>query len=181
LISPELLTLVQKQDQRACKKVFELFSARFLATAKRYLGDTPEAEDAASMAFVKIFQNVTKAEFVNAGAFVGWMKRILVNECLMILRKRSSFTIVPDDELRHTSIEPDTINKMTVEEIMKIVKELPVGYRTVFNLFVVEGYSHKEIAEKLGVSEGTSKSQLNHAKKMLQIKMLKAYGKEAKY
>ncbi len=181
MISPELLTLVKKQDQKACKQVFDLFGGRFLAMAKRYLGDGPEAEDASTIAFVKIFQNVAKTDFPNPGAFVGWMKRIVINECLMVLRKRSSFKIVPDDELKYVSIEPDTIQSITVEEIMEIVRELPVGYRTVFNLFVVEGYSHKEIAEHLGISEGTSKSQLNHAKKLLRTKMLKAYGKEARY
>lgn len=181
MISPELLTLVKKQDQKACKQVFDLFAGRLLAIAKRYLGDGPEAEDASTMAFVKIFQNAGKTDFPNPGAFVGWMKRIVINESLMLLRKRSSFKMVPDDELRHVSIEPDAIQKLTAAEIMDIVKELPVGYRTVFSLYVVEGYTHKEIAKELGISEGTSKSQLNHAKKLLRTKMLKAYGKEARY
>ncbi len=173
------IALLKKGDQRACKEVFDGFANQFMAISRRYLGDTAEAQDMLTNAFVKIFKHVKKADFENEKAFVGWMKRILINECLMELRRKSNFKMMPEAESDFVSIEPNIIQELTADEIMKEVKEMPTGYRTVFNLYVVEGYSHAEIAEKLSISEGTSKSQLSHAKKFLRSKLTKIYGKEA--
>ncbi|MCR9066197.1 MAG: sigma-70 family RNA polymerase sigma factor [Cytophagales bacterium] len=179
MISLKTIELLQQGDQNACRKVFESFGDQFIRVAKRYLSNDGAAEDMVTNAFVKIFRNVSKSSFENERSFVAWMKRILINECLMELRKRNSFQMVPDDVLETVAIEPDIIQDMQAEEIMNQVKSLPPGYRTVFNMYVVEGFSHAEIAKELGISEGTSKSQLSHAKKLLRSKMISIYGKEA--
>ncbi|MGR3809990.1 RNA polymerase sigma factor [Jiulongibacter sp. NS-SX5] len=173
------ISLLKKGDQQACREVYNGFANQFMAISRRYLGNTPEAQDMLTNAFVKIFKNVKKAEFDNEKAFVGWMKRILINECLMELRRKSNFQMMPENEADFVSIEANIIQDLAAKEIMEVINEMPTGYRTVFNLYVIEGYSHAEIAEQLKISEGTSKSQLSHAKKYLRTKLQNIYGKEA--
>ncbi|OZI09017.1 hypothetical protein BWI93_06165 [Siphonobacter sp. BAB-5385] len=100
-----------------------------------------------------------------------WMKRILVNECLMELRRSANFTMVPEQEAAEQSFDYNIIDEIAAETIHTLIAELPIGYRTVFNLVALEGYSHAEVAEQLQISEGTSKSQLNKARQLLQKKL----------
>jgi RNA polymerase sigma-70 factor (ECF subfamily) len=138
----------------------------------RYLRENQDAQDVLQNALIKIYSNL-KTFDINRGSFKSWSSKIVVNECIMFLRKRSrSFfynELQEELEIHDNSYTP--IEKISAEEITQLILQLPVGYRLVFNLFAIEGYSHKEIAETLSISIGTSKSQLFKAKKMLKEKV----------
>jgi RNA polymerase sigma-70 factor (ECF subfamily) len=126
-----------------------------------------EAEDVLITAFTKVFDKIQ--QFKNEGSFEGWIRRIVVNESLTYLRRHRSMYLAT--ELDNANREPDytTIsNQLEAEDLLKMIQDLPTGYRIVFNLYAIDGYSHKEIAEKLGISENTSKSQLCRARTHLQ-------------
>jgi len=126
-----------------------------------------EAEDALVEAFYKIFTKINR--YSGGGSFEGWMKRILVNECLMKIRKSNNFRLHVDIENAYDlGNEADVISKLSFDELISLMNELPKGYKTVFNLYVLEGYKHREIAELLDISINTSKSQLILAKKRMQ-------------
>ena len=127
-----------------------------------------DAEDALIKGFFKIFNNLHT--FKDEGSFEGWMKRIVVNECLMLLRKNHNINmmIAIEDAAVVNSLKVDFVDNLTYEDVLALLDELPVGYRTVFNMYVIEGYKHREIAEIMGISINTSKSQLILAKKKLQ-------------
>ena len=136
-----------------------------LGVCRQYIKDIHFAEDVMIDGFVKVFKNLRSFRF--EGSFEGWIRRILVNESLMWLRKRHNFNI----SIESSNIEIKTTitaqDKLQEQDILKLLDKLPIGYRTVFNLYVIEGYKHREIAEILGVSINTSKSQLILAKKRL--------------
>lgn len=153
-------------DPTAQKALYEQWGPLLLGVVRRYLSRTEDAEDV----FVEgMFKILTKIQtFREEGSFEGWMKRIMVNEALMFLRKQHNFHLVRE-------IEPNDLHEtaaieytLQAEDILKILDQLPDGYRTVFNLYVIEGYKHREIAEILGISINTSKSQLILAKKRMQ-------------
>ena len=131
-------------------------------------------------AFIKVFKKIH--QFENKGSFEGWLRRIMVNQCLAHIQKTKSRYLEVDIEEASYSIgsEDDTVSSMQASDLLKIVHELPTGYRTIFNLYAIEGYSHKEIAEKLQISEGTSKSQLSRARVLLQQKVKKLEKSENK-
>jgi RNA polymerase sigma factor (sigma-70 family) len=172
---------LRANDANAQKLVFDTYGQMLFTIAKRYMGDSMLAEDMMVNAFMSIFKAVGKTRFEAVRPFEVWMRRILINECLSELRRKSSFRMLPEEMAEQIPVQPGVIEKMSSEEILEIVAELPTGYRTVFNLYEMEGYSHKEIAEQLKISEGTSKSQLSHAKRMLRTKLIALYGKEARY
>lgn len=125
------------------------------------------SEEAMIQGFYKVLTKIESFEWRGASSFIGWIKRIMVNECLMLLRKQKNIQSGSEAEM---SIIPNTDfaeNGILAEQIHQMIAELPEGYRTVFNLYVIEGYSHKEIADKLGVQESTSKSQLSKARGLL--------------
>jgi RNA polymerase sigma-70 factor (ECF subfamily) len=119
-----------------------------------------------------LFKNLNNFHFQGEAALYGWLKKIMINECLMLLRKKNVFTIVTDADAADQPLEEEALNNLSAKEIFDLIVQLPVGYRTVFNLYVIEGMEHKEIAELMGISEGTSKSQLSKAKLLLQKNLL---------
>lgn len=174
----KVLRGIKKKDRKAQKALYEYYAPYFMAIAMRYLKNIPEAEDALAEAFVKIFTKVHS--FKDKGSFEGWMKRIVVNECLMVLRqKRNQHLYVSLDDVE-VDIDPVVIDQMSAEEIMDAIQELPDGYRTVFNLYEIEGLKHREIAEELDISIHTSKSQLIMAKRRLR-ELLKKNLSETNY
>jgi RNA polymerase sigma-70 factor (ECF subfamily) len=181
LILLKTIEKLKANDGEAQKLVYNTYGNMLFVIAKRYMGDTMLAEDMMVNAFVSIFKAVSKTRFEALKPFEVWMRRIVINECLSELRRKSTFKMLPQEAGEQVGVAPDVIDKMGSEEILEIVAQLPTGYRTVFNLFEMEGFSHKEIAQKLSISEGTSKSQLSHAKRMLRIKITGLYGKEARY
>jgi len=160
-----LIKLAIQNKRSAQKEIYETYSSSAYAVIRRYIKDEYDAEDVLIETFMKVFENL--ANFKNEGSFEGWVKKIAVREALMFLRRNKVFNMF---------IEADNINiseKVTVEnylefaDLLKVLDLLPVGYRTVFNLYVIEGYKHNEIAEILGISINTSKSQLRLAKDRL--------------
>ena len=162
----EILRGVKKKNRKAQKALYDQYSSLFMAIAMRYLKDIHEAEDAVAEAFIKIYTKIKS--FKDKGSFEGWMKRIVVNECLMMLRrKKKQHLYIPLEDVE-IQIDPEVIAKMSAEEILDVIRELPDGYRTVFNLYEIDGLKHREVAEELGISIHTSKSQLIMAKRKLQ-------------
>ena len=135
----------------------------------RYCNSQEEAEDALMEAYVKIYDNLKNFRFQSS--LETWMRRVSVNLCINKIRARKHiWTSISDDEYR-IGFKDDAFDNLQVQHIMKMVEALPVGYRTVFNLYAIEGYSHPEISQMLQISEGTSKSQLSRARALLQTKM----------
>jgi RNA polymerase sigma factor (sigma-70 family) len=144
------------------------------AVCLRYASDSTEAEDVLQEGFVKVFQHL--ANFKKEGSFEGWVRRIMVNTALEKHRKKN--IMYPVAELYPVSKNmktEDIESNISAQELMGLIQKLSPGYRTVFNLYAIEGYSHQEIADQLGISEGTSKSQLARARNVLQEEVIKLY------
>ena len=166
MTNDELLLRLRDQDRAAQKWLYERYSPLMFSVCKRYLRSREDAEEALVSGFYKVYSQIDS--YTGAGNFEGWMRRIMVNECLMSLRKNQPL-IFPGDEAQIA----DTADGFNIEadisarEILELLDLLPPGYRTVFNLYVLEGFKHIEIAETLGISINTSKSQLILAKEKL--------------
>jgi RNA polymerase sigma-70 factor (ECF subfamily) len=156
------------KDPRAQKALFEKFCRKMMGVCLRYAEQTEDAEDMLQNGFIRVFEKIET--FRGEGSLEGWIRKIIVNEALGWLRKnklkKMSFD-VEDAEymLPANNYVSETINE---KDLLKIIQKLPTGFRTVFNMYAIEGYSHKEIGELLGISEGTSKSQYSRAKIHLQ-------------
>lgn len=161
-----IIKRVKMQDPLAQKALYEKYSPVLFGICVRYLKNTPVAEDVLIESFYKIFSKID--QFKEEGSFEGWMKRITINECLMKLRKNNSLSLHLEIEKAYT-VKDDAvaISNINYQELLLLLEDLPPGYRAVFNLYVIEGYKHREIAEKLGISINTSKSQLILAKKKM--------------
>ena len=156
----------KRQDRKAQKALYEKYSPLFFAICLRYVKSQTEAEDLMVESFYKIFSKINM--FKGQGSFEGWMKRIVINESLMHIRKHKNMNLHVDIEKAYDLKEESTIvSDINYKEVLLLLNELAPGYRTVFNLYVIEGYKHREIAEMLGISINTSKSQLILAKKKL--------------
>ena len=162
-----LVRACQQGDPKAQRRVYERYSARMLSLCGRYLPDEFEAEEALIEGFMKVFDRI--GQFKLEGSFEGWIRRIMVNESLMYLRsKKAAGWQTAYDDVEY-EVEPVAASTdLEVDELHRLVQQLPTGYRTVFNLYAIEGYNHAEIAESLGISESTSKSQLHRARGLLQ-------------
>lgn len=163
-----------KGNRHAQQKLYARHSPKMLSVCRQYIKDIQLAEDVLITAFMKVFTNLET--FEHKGSFEGWIRRIMVNECISYIRVQKKVSYLEDEffiEDRFNNIE----SQFSVEDIQSLIDALPDGYRMVFNLFAIEGYKHQEIGKMLGISEGTSKSQLSHARKMLQeqINKLKNY------
>tara|TARA_B110000240_G_scaffold63152_1_gene71939 strand:+ start:276 stop:818 length:543 start_codon:yes stop_codon:yes gene_type:complete len=162
-----LIKACSNGDSKAFRKIYEIHSGTMYSICLRYMNNEDEAKDALQEGFIKVFKNISKFKFT--GSFEGWMKRIFVNSSIELIRKRKMHLDVSElnsNELPLTAkIETGS---MDAEKMMTLVQQLPEGYRTVFNMFIVDGYSHKEISNYLEISESTSKTQLFKARKQLQ-------------
>ncbi len=153
------------------KALYDRYSSKMFGLCLRYAPDYHAAEDLLQEGFVKIYYNIYK--YNGSGSFEGWMKRVFINHAIEQLRKTDRHFSPEDIDKTPETVTGgnDIINKLNMDDLLSLVRSLPTGYRTVFNLYVIEGFSHKEIAEMLNVTEGTSKSQLARAKTMLQAKL----------
>ena len=149
----------------AQQQLYDRYAPVLFAICRRYLARYEDAEDVLTGAFFKIFTQIH--QFNDTGSFEGWMKRIAVNECLMSLRKQSLVFSEVDTQLGIPAAETSAEAMLEAGDVLRLLEQLPSGYRTIFNLYVVEGYKHKEIAALLGISINTSKSQLILAKKRM--------------
>lgn len=137
----------------------------------RYMRNQEDAEDVLLEGFYKVFKNLKNFNYESEVAFFGWVKRIMVNEALMKLRKNKDIQTLSINEEINEEIDTTPLEELNADYLLSLIQSIPVGYRTVFNLFEIEGYSHEEIAQRLEISVGTSKSQLFKAKKMLREKL----------
>lgn len=171
----ELSELVKeaKQGSAAAQKcLYDLLADRMLLLCRRYVKSVENAEEVLLDGFYKFFKGLPAFTWEGDAALHAWLKRIMINECLMLLRKKNVFTIAAEQAAEETAPDEDALDRLSAEEIFRLVAQLPVGYRTVFNLYVIEGMNHREIAALLDISEGTSKSQLSKARSLLQKMLL---------
>ena len=164
----ELVERIRQKDQRAMSQLYQMYIGELSSVCYRYVPSGEDAKDVLQNSFVKIFTSLPTIDYRSEEALRGWMRRIVVNEALLFLRERRklhfepimSQTTIPDDE------EPES-EQMLPDVLHRLVSQLPDGYRTVLNLYVFEGCSHRQIAELLGITESTSASQLYFAKRLL--------------
>ncbi len=175
MLLSDVIDRCRRGDARAQRQVYERYAGRLFRVAQRYLRQRADAEDALVQGFRKAFEQLPRFEFRDEARLVSWLKTIVVNECLMQLRRRGSFALVSDAEAAEISVDEEALDRLSAEEIHDLIRQLPDGYRTVFNLYALEGYSHAEIAEQLRISEGTSKSQLSKARQLLQRKIRESH------
>jgi RNA polymerase sigma factor (sigma-70 family) len=160
-----LLHRCRAQDRIAQKALYDRYSSLFFAVCKRYLKNTEDAEDVLLEGFFKIFDKID--DYSGEGSFEGWMRRIMVNQSLMFLRKAHNFQLTVEFSGVEMPTRLNIEDELNERDILVLLDKLPTGYRTVFNLYVIEGYKHREIADLLGISINTSKSQLILAKDRL--------------
>ncbi len=161
-------------NREAQQQLFEQHSPKMLGVCRQYVKDLHHAEDLLLQGFLKVFTNLHK--FEHKGSFEGWIRRIMVNTCISYLRKKNVINL-SDEDYVFNDAATESLENTAVEDIQKLIDQLPEGYKMVFNLFAIEGYKHSEIATQLGITESTSKSQLFKARKLLQqnyIRMNKA-------
>lgn len=152
------------------EELYRRFAPKMYAVCMRYANNTDDAQDLLQEGFIKVFRNLEK--FRHEGSFEGWVRRVFVNTSIEHFRRKHTLNSISEKE--ENVIEDSDItalDNLAEKDIINLIQELSPGYRTVFNMYVVEGYSHKEIGNILGISEGTSKSQLARAKAILQKKV----------
>ena len=142
-----------------------------MLVCRRYVKSPEDAEELMLDGFYKFFKKLSSFHYQGEAPLYVWLKKIMINECLMMLRKKNVFTIVIESDAEDIPLEAEALNNLSAKEIFDLIVQLPVGYRTVFNLYVIEGMDHKEIAALMGIAEGTSKSQLSKARSLLQKKL----------
>lgn len=152
------------------QELYDRFAGKMYAVCLRYAGNAEDAQDLLQEGFIKVYRNLEK--FRAEGSFEGWIRRVFVNTSIEHFRKKSYlYSISEKEESVIEDADISALDNLGEKDIIKLIQELSPGYRTVFNLYVIEGYSHKEIGNILGISEGTSKSQLARAKAILQRKV----------
>ncbi len=184
-IEKTLIERLKNRESDALEQLYQLYAPSLMAVSIRYTTNKHDAEDVVHDAFIKILNNIDNFTPKFEGAFEAWMKRITVNTSINFLRKRAKATELNGQIYDEGNI-PDTGNtdssdlpeKIEPEEAIKMISELPPGYRLVMNLYVFENYSHKEIADELNISVNTSKSQLSKARALLRKKVAQYYKRQ---
>lgn len=167
----QLIAKAIRGNHDAQKKLYTKLSPKMMSVCRQYIADIHHCEDVLVSSFVKVFEQLEHFRF--EGSFEGWVRRIVVRDCISFLRKKQ-FLVYDDSQL--TSVASDMVQTdLDVAHLQQLIDALPEGYRMVFMLFAVEGYSHKEIASTLHISESTSKSQLHKARKRLQEQVVLVY------
>jgi len=175
----ELIAECKKGDPKAQRLLYTMYASKMLGVCRRYANDKDVAQDLLQDGFIKVFEKI--GTYKGEGAFAGWIRRIFVNTSLEYLRKSSlmNFSVNIDECINiKDEIQTSTLSKLNTEDLLACISRLPVGYRTVFNLYAIEGYSHSEIAEMLHIKESTSQSQMLRAKRLLQKNVQSIIGEE---
>jgi RNA polymerase sigma factor (sigma-70 family) len=172
----EILKGCKSGDRKAQKWLYDHFSDEMFGTCLYYSKDYTEAEDTLHEGFMKVFLKID--QFESKGSLAGWIKRIMINTALEKFRKHNSLYATGIEIEEDDDVDPDrVISDLTAGDIVKMIQGLPPKYKMVFNLYAIDGYSHKEIGEMLGISEGTSKSNLSRARSILQKRVRAEYYK----
>ncbi|RYY37464.1 MAG: sigma-70 family RNA polymerase sigma factor [Sphingobacteriaceae bacterium] len=177
----ELIKRCKTGDRKACEMLYKQFAPKMLAVCLRYAVDRMEAEDMLQNGFIRVFNKLN--DFRGEGSFEGWMRRIMVHSSIEYYRKHHKMLQVVDiDESGYEpSVNAAAAANLDAKDLMAIIQQLAPGYRMVFNLYAIEGYSHKEIAEIVGITEGASKSQLSRARTILKDLIAKSDGERYEY
>lgn len=167
----EMIALCRENDRKAQRGLFDFLAPKMYPVCIRYVGDRDTAQDILQDGFITLFSKLDT--YSGEGSFEGWARKIFVNTALMYLRKTDALKLSTDiEEARSLSTDsPSALQHIGYKDLMQLIAQLPAGFRTVFNMYVIEGYSHKEIGAALGISENTSRSQLQRARKYLQDKL----------
>jgi len=164
----QLIQKCNKNDTKAQAELYQLFAGKLFSVCLKYCKNYAEAEDNLQDAFVTIFNKIS--QYKHKGSFEGWLKRITINTALQRYRNQGVFEIIDDTNIEDVEITVED-DDVTLEFLLQIIQELPDRYRLVFNLYVLDGYSHKNIADMLDITTGTSKSNLARARKILKDKI----------
>ncbi|BAU52281.1 RNA polymerase sigma factor [Mucilaginibacter gotjawali] len=177
----ELIKRCKAGERKAQELLYKQFASKMLGVCFRYATDKMEAEDMLQNGFIKVFQKL--ADYRGEGSFEGWIRRIMVHSSIEYYRKHHKMMQVVDIEEAgsETSSNPLATAKLAAEDLLMLIRQLSPGYRIVFNLYAIEGYSHKEIAAIAGITEGASKSQLSRARSILREQVIKLEGKKYGY
>ena len=169
----ELSDLCRQGDNRARRELYERYSGALMAVCLRYVADRETAEDVLHDGFIRIFQSMNRFTYIGEGSLKAWLSRVMANEALGYLRKQNARMQqeVDTDEIPDMPDEDEDVDDIPQSVLMELIRQLPDGYRTVFNLYVFEEKSHKEIAALLGITEHTSSSQFYRAKCLLMKKI----------
>ncbi len=159
-----------KCDPECQHELVKRYSGILFTVTRRYCKDTHSAKDALQEGLIRILQNISKYD-PQKGSLTPWMKRIVANESLRILKKEKSIFTENIEDISPLSFDVSILDKLHEEDLIEIIQKLPNGYREVFNMYIIEGYSHKEIADILKIKRATSRSQLTRAKRILQQKI----------
>lgn len=164
------IQLAVENNRQAQQLIYSKYAPKMLSVCRQYVKDIHHAEDLMITAFMKVFTNLKK--FEHKGSFEGWIRRIMVNECISYIRANKKISFLEDEKYQEESFNA-TESQFNVEEIQLLIDTLPDGYKMIFNLYAIEGFKHQEIAALLNINEGTSKSQLSHARRLLQNEIIK--------
>lgn len=168
----ELMEGCKAGNRKMQEELYKQTASKMMAVCMRYAKDKMEAEDVLQMGYIKIFQKVK--EYRGDGSFEGWIRRIMVNTAIESYRKNLRIlNVVPIEDAYEQPSTGFDFSRLGMQDLMKIIQKLADGYRVVFNMYIIEGYTHKEIAETLGISEGASKSQLSRARAILKEEIIK--------
>ncbi|MEL6673679.1 MAG: sigma-70 family RNA polymerase sigma factor [Bacteroidota bacterium] len=165
----ELVAGCQRGESTYQHALYHRYYRLMFGVCLRYTDNKEDAQDILQEGFIKVFKHIQS--FKGKGSFEGWVRRIMVHTSIEHYRRNSKYFMVDIQEAKTMQLDADALTTLSREELLEVIQALPVGYRTVFNLYAVEGFSHQEIANMLGISVGTSKSQLSRAKKLLQEKV----------
>jgi RNA polymerase sigma factor (sigma-70 family) len=163
-----LIKACQKQNRKAQEELYHWYKNTLFVLSLKYCANEVEAEDNLHNAFIEIFTNISK--YKDKGSFEGWMKRITINKAIDTYKKKKQLYPIKDDLAEDTTVEETEVD-LPLDYLLQLIQDLPHQYRIVFNLYELDDYSHKEIAELLSISEGTSKSNLHRAKIILKEKI----------
>ncbi len=173
LTEKDLIYQCLQGDRNSQQMLFERYAGKMMTVCRRYARHDMEAEDMLQDGFIRVFTHLDKYSF--QGSFEGWIRRIVINSSLKQVNKKSFKNEIVGSDYIPEKFEESITSKLSADELMSLVNELPDGYKLVFNLYAVEGYSHKEIGEMLGIQESTSRSQLVKARRILQKRVIELH------
>ena len=166
----EIITGCKNLDRHCQRALVKAYSGMLYSVSRRYCGEDYMSKEALQIGLIRIFKYIDSYDTVN-GNFTGWMKKIVSNESIKILKKSGKKYSIDLNDIDISDYTANALDNLHEEELIRLIQELPIGYREVFNMYVIEGYSHKEIGEILNITDSTSRSQLSRAKKILQQKI----------
>jgi RNA polymerase sigma factor (sigma-70 family) len=177
----DLIRRCKSGERKAQELLYHRFASKMLGVCFRYAADRMEAEDMLQIGFIRVFEKI--ADYRGEGSFEGWVRRIMVHSSIEFYRKHHKMIHVADleGEAQEQLVSPNITASLAAKDLMLLIQQLSPGYRIVFNLFAIEGYSHKEIAALTGITEGASKSQLSRARSLLKDQIVKMEGKKYGY